>query len=45
MVRTLLRHIRFASLDELRQRILKGIDEMNALPVRFQWKNVDLPMT
>jgi transposase len=43
--RTFLRHIRFASLDELRQRILKGIDEMNALPVRFQWKNVDLPMT
>ena len=45
MARTFLRHIRVASLDELRQRILKGIDEMNAHPVRFQWKNFDFQMT
>jgi transposase len=44
MARTFLRHIRVASLDELKQRILKGIDEMNADPVRFQWKNFDFEM-
>ena len=44
MARSFLRHIRVASLDELRQRILKGIAEMNAHPVRFQWKNFDLQM-
>ncbi|EQD79371.1 hypothetical protein B1A_01772, partial [mine drainage metagenome] len=37
MARSFLRHIRVASVDELKQRILKGIDEMNAHPVRFQW--------
>ena len=45
MARSFLRHIRVASLDELKQRILKGIDEMNAHPVRFQWKNFDFQMT
>ena len=45
MARTFLRHIRVASLDELKQRILKGIDEFNAHPVRFQWKNFDIKMT
>ena len=45
MARSFLRHIRVASLDELTQRILKGIDEMNAHPVRFQWKNFDFKMT
>jgi transposase len=45
MARTFLRHIRVSSLDELKQRILKGIDEMNAHPVRFQWKNFELQMT
>jgi transposase len=45
MARTFLRHIRVASLDELRQRILKGIDEMNAHPVRFQWKSFEPKMT
>lgn len=44
MARTFLRHIRVTSLDELKQRILQGIDEMNAHPVRFQWKNFDLAM-
>jgi hypothetical protein len=33
MARTFLRHIRVNSLDELRSRILQGIDEMNAVPV------------
>jgi transposase len=45
MARSFLRHIRVASLDELKHRILKGIDEMNAHPVRFQWKNFDFQMT
>lgn len=44
MARTFLRHIRVASLDELKQRILQGIDEMNAQPVRFQWKAFDLEL-
>ena len=44
MARSFLRHMRVASLDELKQRILKGIDEMNAHPVRFQWKNFDFQM-
>ncbi len=45
MARSFLRHIRVASLDELKHRILKGIDEMNAHPVRFQWKSFDFQMT
>lgn len=45
MARSFLRHIRVASLEELKQRILKGIEEMNADPVRFQWKNFDFQMT
>ncbi len=45
MARSFLRHIRVASLDELKERILKGIDEMNAHPVRFQWKSFDFQMT
>lgn len=44
MARSFLRHIRVASLDELKQRILKGIDEMNHQPVRFQWKAFDLEL-
>jgi len=44
MARTFLRHIRVASLDELKQRIPKGIDEMNAQPIRFQWKTFDFQM-
>lgn len=45
MARSFLRHIRVTSLDELKTRIHKGIDEMNAQPVRFQWKNFDFQMT
>ena len=44
MARSFLRHIRVASLDELKQRILQGVEEMNAAPVRFQWKNFDFEM-
>ena len=36
MARSFLRHIRVGSLDELKRRSLKGIEEINAHPVRFQ---------
>lgn len=42
MARTFLRHIRVSSLDELKARILKGIDEMNQLPVVFRWNKFDI---
>jgi transposase len=45
MARSFLRHIRVGSLDELRKRILAGIDEMNADSVRFQWSSFDSIMT
>ena len=38
MARTFLRHIRVQSRDELRERILKGIDEINQSPVVHRWK-------
>lgn len=41
MARSFLRHIRGTGLDELRQRILQGIDEMNAQPPRMQWQHPD----
>src|SRR5664279_2132317 len=44
MARTFLRHIRVHSLDELKTRILKGIEEINAAPVVHRWKNFD-PLT
>jgi hypothetical protein len=37
-----LRHIRVASLDELKARIIKGVDEMNHLPVVFRWNKFDI---
>ena len=37
MSRTFLKHIRVASKDELRERILKGIEEINAEPVVHKW--------
>jgi len=40
--RTFLRHIRVESKEELKQRILKGIAEINADPVVHKWKNFDL---
>jgi transposase len=38
MARTFLKHIRVKSLEELHQRILKGIDEINEMPVVHRWK-------
>jgi DNA-binding Lrp family transcriptional regulator len=37
MARTFLRHIRVGSVDELKRRILLGIEEMNAQPAIFRW--------
>lgn len=42
MARTFLRHIRVCSIDELKARIIKGIDEFNASPVVFRWNKFDL---
>ncbi len=42
MARTFLRHIRVASIDELKVRILQGVDEFNEAPVVFRWKKFDL---
>ncbi len=38
MARTFLKQIRVRTKDELRQRILKGIDEINRMPVVHRWK-------
>ena len=46
IARTFLRHIRVASLGELRLCILLGgFGVMKAQSVRFQWQNVDVQMT
>ncbi len=42
MARTFLRHIRVNSKEDLKQRILKGIAELNAAPVVFRWNKFDL---
>ena len=42
LARTFLRHIRVGSIDELKARILKGIDEINASPVAFRWNKFDI---
>ena len=42
MARTFLRHIRVDSVDELKARILKGIDEFNTAPVVPRWNKYDL---
>jgi transposase len=42
MARTFLRHIRVNSKEELKQRVLKGIAEINAAPVVFRWNKFDL---
>ena len=42
MARTFLRHIRVQSIDELKTRILLGIEEFNASPVIFRWNKFDL---
>jgi transposase len=40
MARTFLRHVRVQSWEELRDRILKGIEEINADPVVHRWKSL-----
>lgn len=42
MARTFLRHIRVSSIGDLKERILKGIAEINETPVVFRWKKFDL---
>lgn len=41
MARSFLKHIRVDSLDELRERILKGIEEINKEPVVHRWTNFE----
>ena len=43
MTRPFLKHIRVSSRDELRERILKGIEEINEIPVVHRWKAFDAP--
>lgn len=38
MTRTFLRSLRTKSKEELKQRIEKYLDEINAAPVVFKWK-------
>jgi hypothetical protein len=45
MARTFLRHIRVTSKEDLKQRIFKGIAEINASPVVFRWNKFDLGVT
>jgi len=42
MARTFLWHIRVESKEELKERILLGINEFNAAPVVYKWKKFDL---
>jgi transposase len=42
MARTFLKSIRVQSREELKQRILLGVQEMNLNPVVFRWKKFDL---
>lgn len=42
MARSFLRHIRVTSKAELKERILKGIEEINADPVVHSWNKFDL---
>jgi transposase len=41
MARTFLRHVRVQSWEELRDRILKGVEEINADPVVHRWKKFE----
>jgi transposase len=45
MARTFLRHIRVQSWAELRDRILRGVAEINAAPVVHRWKKFDALLT
>jgi transposase len=42
MARSFLRHIRVSSKEELKERILKGIKEINSDPAVYRWKKFDL---
>ena len=42
MARSFLRHIRVSSKEELKERIVKGIEEINAAPVVHRWNKFDL---
>lgn len=42
MARTFLKYIRVESKDELKKRILKGIEEINMAPVIHRWKKFDI---
>jgi transposase len=44
MARTFLKGIRVQSREELKQRILQGVGEMNLAPVVFRWKKFDLEL-
>jgi transposase len=44
MARTFLKGIRVQSREELKQRILQGVREMNLTPVVFRWKKFDLAL-
>lgn len=41
MARTFLKNIRVASWDELKERILKGVEEINQTPVVHRWTKFD----
>ena len=41
MAHTFLRQIRVQSWDELKERILKGVAEINAAPVVHRWKKFE----
>lgn len=45
MARSFLRHIRVSSKAELKERILKGIKEINSDPVVYRWKKFDLEIS
>ena len=44
MARTFLKGMRVQSREELKQRILQGVREMNLTPVVFRWKKFDLEL-
>ena len=45
MARSFLRHIRVSSKEELKERILKGIEEINSSPVVYRWEKFDLEIS
>jgi len=45
MARSFLRHICVTSKEELKERIHKGIVEIDEAPVPFRWKKFDLELT